>query len=307
LRRFLLQLTFSLGLVLTLPSAAAANPITDENAKAGTPGWEVSQADAPRIEGYTDRTTIAPGESLNFRVSTSPAASYRINIYRLGWYGGAGARLVACLPSCSTNSSGSSRATPNPNAQTGEIDATNNGAASWPVSQTLPAATTANWTTGEYVTQYVLKSGPQSGTARYSPFVVRSSAPQSSASNILVVVPYSTYLAYDKWGGTSAYENNTNQSIFKLAHATKVSFNRPFDRKHWSYWDLPLLRFLEREGYDVSYVSDTDVDASPNMLLQHRTVIVSGHSEYWSKNMRDGFDAARDQGTNLIFAGANDA
>ena len=42
-------------------------------------------------------------------------------------------------------------------------------------------------------------------------------------------------------------------------------------------------------------------------MLNHRAVIVSGHSEYWTKNMRDGFDAARDQGTNLLFAGANDA
>jgi hypothetical protein len=294
-----LLLALVCGLLLTAPALAGANPITDENALPGNAGWEVSQADTPNIEGYTDKTSVAPGETIGFHVSTKPSASYRINIYRLGWYDGDGARLMTCLPTCSSNSSGSARSTPNPNSKTGKIDA------GWPTSNSLTIP--SSWTTGEYVAEYTLKSGSEIGYARYSPFLVRSNAPQAQASNILVVVPYNTYLAYNAWGGTSAYVNDTNESIFKLAHATKVSFNRPFDRKHWSYWDLPLLRFLEREGYDVSYVSDTDVDANPQILQQHRTVIVSGHSEYWSKNMRDGFDTARDAGTNLFFAGANNA
>jgi hypothetical protein len=301
-RRFSLQLLLWLGLALLLPSFAPANPITDENALPGNSGWEVSQADTTRIQGYTDKTSVGPGETIGFHVSTSPSASYRINIYRLGWYNGAGARRVACLPSCSTSSSGSARSTPSPNSQTGKIDANTTWGATPQLSWTVPGSAT----TGEYVAVYTLMSGSQSGTARYSPFLVRSNAPQAQASNILVVVPYNTYLAYNAWGGTSAYVNTTNGS-FDLAHATKVSFNRPFDRKHWSYWDLPLVHFLEREGYDVSYASDTDVDANPQILQQHRTVIVSGHSEYWSKNMRDGFEAARDAGTNLFFAGANDA
>ena len=157
--------------------------------------------------------------------------------------------------------------------------------------------------------EYVLTSGSQNGNARYSPFVVRSNAPQASASSILVVVPFNTYNAYNEWGKTSAYVNTTNGSIFPLSndHAYKVSFNRPFHRREWRFWDINLLRFLEREGYDVSYVSDTDVDANPQILQQHRAVIVSGHAEYWTQNERNGFDAARDAGTNLFFAGANDA
>jgi molybdopterin biosynthesis enzyme MoaB len=303
-----------MGLVVALPALASANPITDENALPGSSGWERTQADTPAIQGYTDKTSVAPGGTIGFRVSTSPAVSYRIIIYRLGWYGGTGARQIACLPACSGTGSantlaGAARSTPPPNAQTGEIDASNNGAASWPqsTSWTVPA----NATSGEYVAEYIPASGSQNGLARYSPFVVRSAAPQASASNILVVVPYNTYNAYNLWGGTSAYDNTTSQSgpfpPNSNDHATKVSFNRPFYRREWRFWDLPLLRFLEREGYDVSYVSDTDVDANPGILQQHRAVIVSGHSEYWTKTMRNGFDAARNAGTNLMFAGANDA
>lgn len=299
LRALICCIALALGWLLVAPASGLANPITDENAQAGSTGWERSQADAPRIEAYTSKTSVAPGEIIGFHVSTNPQASYRVIIYRLGWYGGAGARQMTCIPGCSSSNSGVTNPTPNPNAQTGEIDA------NWTQSASLTIP--SNWTTGEYVAEYVLTSGPQSGLARYSPFVVRSNTPQASASNILVVVPLNSYLAYNNWGGTSAYENNTNKSIFNLDHATKVSFNRPFHRRDWRFWDLPLLRFLEREGYDVSYVSDADVDANPNILLQHRAVLVSGHSEYWTKNMRDGFEAARDAATNIAFMGANDA
>jgi hypothetical protein len=299
LRGLLLSVALGLALLLLVASQALANPITNENALAGSSGWERSQADAPNIEGYTSKTSVAAGETLGFRVSTRPVVNFRIVIYRLGWYNGAGARQMTCLPSCSTSFTGAARPTPSPNSATGKIDA------GWP--QTTSLAIPSNWTTGEYVAEYVLTSGSQSGYARYSPFVVRSSAPQAQASSILVVVPFNTYLAYNQWGGTSAYDNLTDKKTFNLGHATKVSFNRPFHRRTWRFWDLPLLRFLEGEGYDVSYVSDTDVDANPQILQQHRAVIVSGHSEYWSKSMRDGFDGARSAGTNLFFAGANDA
>ncbi len=310
--RVLACLALVLGLLLIAPAAGSANPITDENAKAGSSGWEVSQADAPRIEGYTDKTSYAPGDTVGFHVSLNPSSgvNYQIKVYRLGWYNGAGARLVACIgttvqtpPTCNSTRTGVTKATPNPNAQTGEIDA------NWSQSTTWTVPSTA--TSGEYVAEYVLTSGTQAGFARYSPFVVRSNAPQASASNILVVVPFNTYNAYNLWGGTSAYDNTTSPSgPFPPAtndHATKVSFNRPFARREWRFWDYNLVRFLEREGYDVSYASDTDVDANPNILLQHRTVIVSGHSEYWTKAMRNGFESARDQGTNIFFAGANNA
>ena len=301
LRRIPLSVALGLALFLLIATQAPANPITNENSLAGSAGWERSQADAPNIEGYTSKTSVAPGETLGFRVSTRPVVTFRIVIYRLGWYNGAGARQMMCLPSCSTSFSGASRATPTPNSATGKIDA------GWP--QTTSLAIPSNWTTGEYVAEYVPTSGSNNGYARYSPFVVRSpnSQPQAQASSILVVVPFNTYLAYNEWGGVSSYDNFTNKKTFKLAHGTKVSFNRPFHRREWRFWDIDVLRFLEREGYDVSYVSDTDVDANPQILQQHRTVIVSGHSEYWSKKMRDGFEGARDAGTNLLFAGANDA
>ena len=239
------------GLLLLLPLAASANPITVENANAGSVGWERDQADAPPtapgIEGYANKTSVAPGEAINFHVRTSSnGLLYRVVIYRLGWYGGAGARQMTCLPSCVTNGSGSTRTVPNPNAQTGLIDA------NWPSSQSLTIP--ANWVSGEYVAEFVIQSNPNAGLyARYYPFVVRSTA--ATPSDYLVVVPTNTYNAYNAWGGTSAYDNNTDGSIYSQNHATKESFNRPYLKREWRFWDYPLLRYLEREGFDVSYVS----------------------------------------------------
>jgi hypothetical protein len=68
-----------------------------------------------------------------------------------------------------------------------------------------------------------------------------------------------------------------------------------------------MVRFLEREGYDVAYQTDRDTDLRPESLQQHRLVVVIGHDEYWTKRMRDAFDAARDAGTNLAFTNSNAA
>ena len=116
-----------------------------------------------------------------------------------------------------------------------------------------------------------------------------------------------TWEAYNSWGGKSLYPFSLDGK-----RALRVSFDRPFD---WRWrgaqnplgWELPLVRFIEREGYDVSYQSDVATDANPDSLLSHRVVVDAGHDEYWSRRMRDGWEAARGKGVNLAFMGANDA
>jgi hypothetical protein len=49
------------------------------------------------VERYLTRTSVELGESLDFYMSTAPAANYRIDIYRLGWYDGAGGRRMTSL------------------------------------------------------------------------------------------------------------------------------------------------------------------------------------------------------------------
>lgn len=174
--------------------------------------------------------------------------------------------------------------------------------AAWPVTDTLSVPET--WVTGYYYALIrVTEGGDDTGARGYVPFIVRD--PPGRRSQILVQVPVNTWQAYNPWGGKSLYPfNSTGQ-----APAARVSFDRPlaFTAQGPFDWEYNLLRFLEREGYDLSYQTDLDTDLRPESLLRHRLVIVAGHDEYWTKRMRDAFHVARANGTNLAFMGSNAA
>ena len=167
------------------------------------------------------------------------------------------------------------------------------------------------WTSGYYLAELVLTDGPDAGRGSWVPFIVREPPRQGSA--VLVQAPVNTWQAYNDWGGRSLYFN------FNGDGDNHVSFDRPYNERTMKTADgpatdnanlpqiseFPLVRFLERGGYDVSYTTDVDTDASPGELLRHRLVMVAGHDEYWTKRIRDAFERARDLGTNLAFVGAN--
>ena len=165
--------------------------------------------------------------------------------------------------------------------------------AAWPVTDTFALPATA--TSGYYRVRFVLLDGRASSTY----VIVRP--PPGYQARILVQVPVNTWQAYNGWGGRSLYNLPGN-----VVEANRVSFDRPYWGKSLSA-EYPLVLFLERQGYDVSYQTDLDTDSAPASLLGYRLVIVAGHGEYWTSGMRDAFDAARDAGVNLAFMGSNDA
>src|SRR5262249_36379520 len=156
---------FLVGLALALPAVAtSATPLTPalgpqgsrgagphsvaaENGRAGTPGWFGPRAENRAAEVYASATDASPGSQLAVHVSTVPVASYRIRVYRLGWYGGVGAREVACLPSCSGSERGSAEAIPGPEP-TGRI------VAGWPVTETVRVG--RDWVSGYYLVRVLL-------------------------------------------------------------------------------------------------------------------------------------------------------
>ena len=303
------RLTLAAGLLVLLglgPSTSAAtkgaaNPIQRENALPGSPNWRLPRAVPGEIDGYASEVSLLPGDRLDLHVST--AQRYRVEVYRVGWYAGAGARQIACSPSCSTDEQGAQQPVPAFDPSTGYLNA------GWPVTDRFTVG--SDWTSGYYLAELVLTTGADTGKGSWVPFIVRE--PPSQASNILVQVPVNTWQAYNDWGGRSLYFN------FNGVGDNHVSFDRPYDERTMKTADgpatdnanlpqvseFPLVRYLERGGYDVSYQTDVDTDAAPQSLLRHRLVIVNGHDEYWTKGMRDAFERARDVGTNLAFVGAN--
>ena len=295
--------------MLAMPATGRADtgPVPTENALAGTPGWYMPTAPVgtpadqyagrvTSIDGWIWPLSAAPGERLDLHVGTVSGVRYRVEFYRLGWYGGAGARLVSCLPSCSGDQAGITQPLPPaPDPATGMVRP------DWSTTNTLTVP--SDWPSGMYMAALRITSGTGAGTVRRLPFVVRAATPE--ASKIVVIVPVNTWAAYNGWGGKSLYDNHSVDGV----PASVVSFEKPWsdgvEIQNWRYDEYPLVRFLERENLDVSYVTDWDVSSRAGVLAGHRVVVTMGHGEYWSKEHRDALEAARDAGQNLAFLGAN--
>ncbi|MGD9998944.1 MAG: N,N-dimethylformamidase beta subunit family domain-containing protein, partial [Ilumatobacteraceae bacterium] len=282
-------------------AAADSNPITNENALLGSYGWYKvfsNQSQLGEIEGYASATSVRPGQQISFHVSTAPAASYRIEIYRIGYYGGRGSRLMATLPGSGTLA-GSPQPIPSPDPATGRISP------SWPAAVTLTVPD--DWVSGYYMALFEVVGGANNEKNNFYPFVV--TAPPSRPKVGLVHASATTWQAYNNWpgvarNGKSLYDYNSSSKV----PASKVSFLRPYNvvgNQNVFEWEAQFAQWLERIGYDVAYTTGVDTHRDPGLLSQYRLVIVNGHDEYWSSTIRDGFESAVQAGVNLAFVGAN--
>jgi hypothetical protein len=280
--------------------------ILTENAKSGTSAWRItSPATAGEIQGYSGGDSVNVGGSIDFYVSTRVAGTpYRMDFYRMGWYGGAGARLMASVRDLVGRAQGFySYSTGLVDAKAALYDAhTGFLDVGWQPSYRLPVA--SDWTSGVYLAVLSEARGKQS----YIPFVVRQ---DDRPSDLLFKASFNTYQAYNAWGGKSLYSDNSYgpSTVGGGSGAVKVSFNRPYDADmgsgHFLRYEYNQVRWIERMGYDVAYVADSDVAGNPHQLQQHRGFISPGHDEYWTAEQRTSAEEARDQGVHLAFLSGN--
>ena len=258
-----------------------------ENARRGTERWKLGPF--PRrsgLEAYADRVSALCGDRVTVYVS-SRARSAHLFAYRMGYYNGAGARLVF-----------RSDRFPTTTQSAPVVDETTHTArAAW--RPTLRFRVNGRFTPGSYLLKIVDGRGGQT----YVPLTITD--PQSRAPLALMSEPM-TWQAYNGWGGASAYYDAGHDPANR---ARVVSFDRPYDHNVGSgtffHDEYPLLRATERAGLDINYVTDVDVHRNPRLLRRYRGVLLGSHSEYWSHEIRNGFEAARDHGVNLAFFGAN--
>jgi hypothetical protein len=277
---------------------ASSNPVQIENAKQGTTGWKITNSGYATgvIEGYASLTSVNRGGQIKFFVNTIDP-SYTISFYRLGYYGGLGGRLLAGP----VTRAGIRQAIPAP-------DLYGNVECNWidPYVLSIPnTADPTDWLSGIYVAKLTGSSGKQ----QYIMFVVRDDA---RASDLLMAQTVNRYQAYNVWGGKSLYGTIANRGD-TANKADKVSFDRPYygDEGHGAAllfnWEHPMMQWLEKEGYDVAYATNVDVDLDPNLLLNRQAFLSVGHDEYWSWRMRDNVERARDSGVSLGFFSGNTA
>src|SRR3954451_24605131 len=283
----LLAVLVTLGVLAVAPPAAHAAPcdppVTNQVAcetKPGTPpaDWQVNGVGDSTIQGFATSMSVTPGQTVSFKIKTT-ASSYHLDILRLGYYQGNGARKVAAgvrpsatlpqsQPACQTF------------ASTGLVDCGNWGvSASW----TVPSDAVS----GVYIAHLVRDD---TGGSSQIPFVVRDDA---GHSGMLIKTSDATWQAYNAYGGNSLYTCTVscplgNPLAYKAAYS--VSYNRPWDgtlvtdngQSYIYYAEYQMIRFVERNGYDVSYIADADADAGGALLRNHQLVISNAHDEYWS-------------------------
>ncbi len=236
------------------PSALAPTP---------TPGGFVVYS-TPDLRGYAAQESVNRGQKVGLHIS-SKYARFDIAVFRNGWYGGTGARLMYEA----TLTNGVLRSVPAPDVN-GKLDA------AWPQTTMIDTTT---YPSGAY-----LVTLSQEGSAmplELIPFIVRD---DSRVSDILFELPTQTWQAYNNFGGKSTYDSNSTNT----KRAYKVSYNRPYEYgggagEFAAVYNL--IRFMEREGYDVTYAASSDLDRDATIMNNHKVLVSGYHDEYWTGQM----------------------
>ncbi|HEV3048648.1 MAG TPA: N,N-dimethylformamidase beta subunit family domain-containing protein [Solirubrobacteraceae bacterium] len=277
-------------------TAGAAPWVAAENRQAGTRAWrlpgpadELGGAAHGAIEGYVAEQAIAPGQTQSVYVSAAGARTVGVRVYRMGWYGGLGGRLVLASaplrarrqPACTHR------------FQTGLTECDWHPTLSFRIPEALPS--------GVYVVKLRASTGAESDCL----FVLRP----ARATPLLVEIPTASYEAYNAWGGDSLYPGGRRRvGATGTDQGVEVSYDRPYETQtgagQFFIREVAIVRFLERYGYPVGYTTIDSLDEDPGQLAgatRPRALIDVGHSEYWSERDELAFARAREMGTSLIF------
>ncbi|SFJ73860.1 N,N-dimethylformamidase beta subunit family domain-containing protein [Thermoflavimicrobium dichotomicum] len=256
--------------------------IRAENQKPGTTKWKITKPARPQqLQGYASDFSVQPEGTITFFVhSTKP---YRMEIYRMGYYGGAGGRLMKVIDGI------------RPTKQNLTPDPHHFGAA-WAPSQILRIP--SDWPTGVYINKMTNVDGRES----YIIFVVTETHPEA---DFAVQIATNSYHAYDNWGGKSLYSYNSKGG----KQAYQVSFNRPFRNYYGSglffQYEYNLIRWLEKEGYSLTYITDWDIHYDILERVNIKALLIAGHAEYWTMKMRQSVEKLSATKFNLANFSAN--
>jgi hypothetical protein len=306
-RRQLLHGAASIGLSALFPiSQVKATPyqselIRIENERPGTTDWQLnnvridqeSRYRSPSIEGYCSRTSVRSGERLQMMVSTNPASPFLIDIYRLGYYGGTGGRLMQRL--------GSFPGKTQPDPAVGQERLRE---CQWePATElTIPA----DWPSGVYVGKLTAE---RELLQSYVIFIVRD----DRKCDFLFQCADSTWLAYNRWPNQWALYDDGKKEWY-IGPNVRVSWDRPYAKYcqvidnslftgsgSFMLWEFPLVFWMEQHGYDVSYLSTVDTHTDATGLLRAKSFLSVGHDEYWSREMYEHVKGAIQAGVSVGF------
>ena len=283
------------------------NLIEIENAHPGTTDWQLTRMRldkndgfrSPLIEGYCSRQSVPVGGEIEIMVSTKPAAPFKIEIFRTGYYGGKGARLMKELGPFD----GEEQIVP-------PVEERRLRECRWKKTTTITIP--KDWLSGVYLGR--LTTVPRSADEPYWQSYVVFIVTDDRKSDILLQCSDNTWQAYNRWPDDySLYTDpKGNQGSW-----SDVSFDRPYAKYaqiyenpqsvgsgEWLCFEFPMAYWLEQHGYDVSYCSNADM-ITPERGLKSKAFISIGHDEYWDIRQYQSVEKMRDQGVNLLFLSGN--
>jgi hypothetical protein len=292
------------------PRAPSPNSlIREENARLGALDWQLTRVRldnknfrSPWIEGYCAKQSVLAGEALQIMVSTDPPAPFRIEIFRTGYYGGRGARLMTTLGPLP------GAAQPVPPAGDKRLRECR-----WAPATTVTIP--ADWPSGVYLGRLttVPAAADQPYWQSYVIFIVRD----TRRADVLFQCSDNTWQAYNRWPADDSLYTDP-----RGAHArdVAVSFDRPYGRQsqytgivndplslgsgEFLSFEQPLAYFLEEHGYDVTYCSNSDC-LEPSQLTRCQVFISVGHDEYWDVRQYHATKAAIEAGVNVLWLSGN--
>lgn len=254
-----------------------------ENQRPGSIEWALGPGPPDgALEGFCDATSATFGDVVTFFVRST--RSFRIDAYRMGYYQGRGARMVA--------TSGRLRARGQP--APGVTESLGTVECRWdPTWKVRIEAST--FPPGCYLFRLVTDNGWK----QWIPLTIRD---DTSRAAFVFLNSVTTWQAYNPWGGWSLYAGPTGR-------ADVVSFDRPYalglGQSNFLFNELPVLFDMERLGLDLHYWTDIDLHVRGASLVDHRCLVSLGHDEYWSWQMRADAVRAMHAGVNLAFLGSN--
>ncbi len=290
-------------------AAEQANPIVAENQHEGALDWQLTRVRvdgsgfrSPWIEGYCSRQSVKAGESIEIMVSTNPPQKFEIEIFRMGFYGGRGARLMTRL--------GPFDGVTQPDPEKGEK---NLHECRWPAATTLTIP--GDWLSGVYLGR--LTTLPDDKNAPYWQSYVIFIVTDDRPADILFQCSDNTWQAYNRWPNDFSVYTHPQGGQGPWAD---VSFDRPYAREaqhdaivndpltvgagEFLPFEFPLAYWLEEQGYNVSYCSNSDM-LTPERGLKCQAFISVGHDEYWDIRQFRSVEAMRDAGVDLLFLSGN--
>ncbi|MEI6648569.1 MAG: N,N-dimethylformamidase beta subunit family domain-containing protein [Actinomycetes bacterium] len=276
-----------------------------ENLLSGTPSWANGIAleysgdygapeklsagqtfSAKSVDGWLDAASAKCGDVIGLHL-TGNGKPIKVKVFRMGYYKGAGARLIQTfttqpIPLLKFQVSPAPKSTVTTN---------------WPVAWNFKV------TNATKPGQYLFRLDDGGSDASFVPLTILN--PQAK-SDITLVSSVLTWQSYNQWGGYSLYKGPNR---LRATKANIVSFKRPYDGAgdgQFRYMEYPLLKLAEQLGLNMNYITDLELNKDASSLANTSSIILGGHAEYWTTQMRTSLQSALDRGVNLVSFGGNE-